>query len=155
MVDLLTQREQFWADFFRFPDGIYNIGGFVDAPFRGRTHTEATKRLLSKQRKGTCCGEANHFYNKTHSEEVKLIISLSKKGKKHTDIQKENRSKWTSCEGNPAVKLDIDSVLEIKKLYSTGNFTYKEISEIYKVSKSCIAFIIQGRSWTFGVKNEP
>lgn len=41
----------------------------------------------------------------------------------------------------------IEQVLEIRKLYATGNYSYKEIAEIYGVSKSSIASIIKRRSF--------
>jgi hypothetical protein len=59
--------------------------------FYGKTHSEETKELLSKCKKGKklsaemrekkskeMLGEKNHFYGKNHSEETKSKISLAK-----------------------------------------------------------------------------
>jgi len=40
----------------------------------GKTHTNETKSLISKKRKGKLCGEDNPFYGKSHNEET--IIKL-------------------------------------------------------------------------------
>lgn len=48
---------------------------------------------------------------------------------------------------NPAAKLKESEVLEIRDLYSTGEFNYKSLAIKYTVSKSSIANIVTGRTW--------
>ena len=43
---------------------------------------------------------------------------------------------------NPNGKLSIEQVLEIRKLYETGNYSYKEIGEKYNVGKSMVGYIV-------------
>jgi hypothetical protein len=50
-------------------------------PMLGKTHSEKTKKLMSKNRKGKRTGAKNSFYGKTHTQECKKIISEKLKGK--------------------------------------------------------------------------
>lgn len=44
-------------------------------------------------------------------------------------------------------KLDIEDVVNIRRLYSTGEYTYKYLGDIYSVSKSTIGSIIRNESF--------
>lgn len=44
-------------------------------PFKGKNHSEETKKLFSKQRKGKKMGKENSFYGHTHSDKTKSKIS--------------------------------------------------------------------------------
>jgi group I intron endonuclease len=51
------------------------------SPFIGRKHTEESKELISKNKKGKSLKEKNQFYGKQHTEESKLKMSESRKTK--------------------------------------------------------------------------
>ena len=44
-------------------------------------------------------------------------------------------------------KLDFNKVKEIKELYATGNYTHKQIAEMYDVHRSNITNVLRGHSW--------
>lgn len=48
----------------------YASGEFV-SPFKGRHHSEETKKKLSESRKGKCTGKDNPFYGRHHTEETR------------------------------------------------------------------------------------
>lgn len=52
----------------------------VDNPFKGKHHTEETKRIM-REKHYDCFGEKNSFYGHKHTEETKAKISAAKKGK--------------------------------------------------------------------------
>lgn len=47
---------------------------------------------------------------------------------------------------NPKAKLTMDEVNKIRRSLAFGN-SYQSLANKFKVSKSCIAFIAQGKSW--------
>lgn len=49
----------------------------------------------------------------------------------------------------PQQKLSAYEVREIKKLIAEGNFTIKEIAEMYGVNRHTIHAIKSGRSWSW------
>ena len=52
----------------------------VDNPFKGKKHTEETKRKMRENHKD-CLGENNSFYGHKHTEETKARLSALRKGK--------------------------------------------------------------------------
>jgi hypothetical protein len=49
--------------------------------WRGKKHTDESKKLISDNRKGLALKEKNHFYDKTHTEESKKKMSESRRNK--------------------------------------------------------------------------
>lgn len=37
-------------------------------------HTDETKAIISLKKRGTCTGEANHFFNREHTDETKAKL---------------------------------------------------------------------------------
>jgi hypothetical protein len=88
------------------------------SPYKGKTHSEETKRKISDLKKGrpswnkgkkcdNISGEKNGFYGKTHSEETKNKISNSLKGRvsynKGKSMSEEQKKKISeSHKGKPA-----------------------------------------------------
>ena len=62
----------------------YNIAQDPTAPMSGRTHSDATKQILSEVNKG----ENNPMYGKNHTEKTKTIMSEANKGKNHPNYGK-------------------------------------------------------------------
>lgn len=48
---------------------------------------------------------------------------------------------------NGWAKLNEDQVTQIRELYKTGKYTYKEIANKFNVKPACIAPIVQGKGW--------
>lgn len=59
----------------------------------------------------------------------------------------ESRKGTRVGELNPKVVLNEDKVREIRRLYSTGDFTMKQLGTRFGVSKSAIMFVVTRRSW--------
>lgn len=71
-----------------------------------------------------CDRKANH----NHAMENGLLVILT--GEKH----------WNT-------RLTEKKVIEIRKMYITGKYSYADIGKIFGVGKSCISAIIKERSW--------
>jgi len=87
-VEELNQQEQRLLDAFWRTEGCMNICQYAEASFRGRKHSEETKKKMSEAQKG----EKHHMYGKQHSEEAKRKMSLATKGEKNS---KYNPTEYT------------------------------------------------------------
>ena len=76
----LIREKHYWGIF--KPE--YNIAQDPTAPMSGRTHSDATKQILSEVNKG----ENNPMYGKNHTEKTKTIMSEANKGKNHPNYGK-------------------------------------------------------------------
>lgn len=47
----------------------------------------------------------------------------------------------------PKGVLTASDAMQIRQLYATGNYTHKALGERFRVTKSCISPILQGRHW--------
>lgn len=70
----------------------------------------------------------------------------------HIDHDKHTRNilKWfpkNQGERHGRVKLTSNEVKEIRKLYATGKYFYKDIAKMYGVKYGCIGDIIRGKNW--------
>lgn len=79
-----------------------------------------------------CCVNPNHLFLGTRKDNT-------------DDMKKKGRS----CAGvkNSQCKLTLDKVFNIKKLYSTGNYTHKQIASIYSISRNHAGAIVRGEKW--------
>jgi len=95
-----------------------------------------------------------------HSEKTKLRISLSNKGrqslegtknpfygKRHNEVTKRRISNKLSGENGVNAKLDSQEVVEIRKLYKTGNYSGADLGRLYNISRSQIYKIVSGKQW--------
>jgi len=76
----------------------------------GFNHSEKSKLLMSKERKG----EKNAFYNKKHTQETKNKISLANKGKKMSEEFCKKRSDYMKA--NPISHETYQKIAEINKI---------------------------------------
>jgi group I intron endonuclease len=77
----------------------------------GRKASDETKRKMSNLRKG----ENGYMFGRTHSDKTKAIWSKNRKGKKFTDQTKERMSKSAKHgETHPAAKLTEEKVIAIR-----------------------------------------
>ena len=105
----------------------------------GRHLSEETKRKMSESSKG-----------KKVSEETKRKISKANKGRisptkgyKWTEEQKNKIKGKNILENHYNSKLTNKERLKIKKLYDTGNYTYKELANIYNVYYKTISNVVK------------
>jgi group I intron endonuclease len=84
--DLLIREKHYWG--ILKPE--YNIAQDPTAPMSGRTHSDATKIIMSDAKKGENNKGENHpMYGKNHTEETKQKISDAVTGKNHSDESKK------------------------------------------------------------------
>lgn len=65
-----------------------------------------------------------------HLEKTKLFLNLKNRG-----------------EGSPMGKLNRQQVIEIRKKYKTGKFTYRQLSKQYSVTFQSIYAIVKRQTW--------
>jgi predicted XRE-type DNA-binding protein len=88
--------------------------------------------------------------NKKHSEETKRKMSNSATGIKKSKQSREKMSKNSpnrKGEKNQASKLTNEQVLEIRKLYITGNYSQEKLGQIFNISQSNIGRIVNKKLW--------
>jgi len=152
----LLRYEQLCLDnFIRF--GIdYNIAKFASAPMRGRHHSQKTKDILRSVNQKNRTGKSNPFYGKTHSKNH--MDSLKKINRKYmiennpsygglSEKHKMKISERMRGSSNPRAKLTEVCVLEIRELYSTGNYTQIELGNKYNISNTIISGIVNRKTW--------
>src|SRR5690606_30041328 len=134
------------------PNG-YNLetGGHVN-----KHHHKLTKEKM-RENHWDCSGVNNPQFGKIRPLEHKKHLSESHKGQ-HSSPKtqfKKGQIPWNegkkcpqlSGENNPSVKLIINDVKIIKKMLLEDKYTRREISKIFKVSKSTIQAIAEQRIW--------
>ncbi len=61
--------------------------------------------------------------------------------------QKVKDGRQTVGEKLPQSKLTEQNVLKIRQLYSTGNYTQKELGNIFGINHATISDLIVGKTW--------
>lgn len=82
------------------------------------------------------CVNPKHLFLGTNLDNLK---DMSQKGRGRTKIR--------LGEDNPVSKLNTESVQEIRKLYSTGNYTYFILADLFKVSYQTIGLVVKRKVW--------
>jgi hypothetical protein len=81
-----------------------------------------------------CCNP-KHLYLGTHQDNIKDMV---------------DRGRSLSGENNNQSKLTEESVLKIRELYSTGNYTYKELGQIFGGRGIGTIFdVIKRKTWKY------
>jgi len=94
---------------------------------KGKVTSEETKRKISLAN----TGEKNHMYGKKVSEEtLNKMIKSAKRGSE-----------------NVTSKLTEEDVLNIRKMYNSGNYSLRKLSIIFNVSKSNVLSIVNLKTW--------
>ena len=166
-ADQLSEREKLWIKKFNClnRDKGYNLreGG------EGGRHSEKTKSKISESN----FGENNGMFNKTPWNKGKKLSkehreNLSKahkgqtpwnKGKKGeykvspcSEERKKKIGKANSGENNARAKLNWDIVEAIRKEYSEGGVTQKQLAQKYNISQTNINGIVNNKLWRKNVK---
>lgn len=85
---------------------------------------------------------------KKFSEDWKANISAAKKGQQFTDEHKQNLSESHLGNVPSNRKLTFEQAEEIRKAYSAGLFTQKQLGKKYGLSQDRIFHIVNGHSYT-------
>lgn len=130
-------REQFWIKHYdSFGKRGYNLtaGGEGSSGFK---HSEESRQKMSAMRKGKRLGKENSFYGKTHTNQTKKIIGQQSKGRKHSLVSIESRS-----------KLNRESVLKIRNKFDSGDYnTLKKLAEEFCITYANLKCIILRKTW--------
>lgn len=168
----LLERETYWISEMNKNHQLYNIC-MIGGSSLGTVHTEETKSLMSKKKKGVYVGrkltrewkeniskatrgekshhwgkrgkETNRF-GKKHTQETKKIISDKLSGRVMDEETKKKIGR--SCRGKTA-KLTQEKVVDIKNLLENGDISQKDIANIFNVSNHAICNIKRGRTWNY------
>lgn len=81
------------------------------------------------------------------SDEAKKKLSEKRKGENNSNYKHGKRSKEYQELHRREFKLTLELANKIRELYLTGNFTYKQLAELYNVSPAHIGNIISGLKW--------
>lgn len=111
---------------FNFTDGGGGNSGYV--------MPEEVKDKISKSRKGKCCGEENHNYNKPLPKETKDKISKSRKGK---------------CCGEENGFYNKNHSISQRESWSKSRSIKQNTTGFYHVTKKKNNKLLQGFSWSY------
>jgi len=153
----LIMKEQWYLDNISLK---YNVAEFADSPFLGKTHSEKTRRMISESSMGNA-----HWAGKTHKKETKKKISDAMSGenhpffgvmgedhpsfgRKHSSDSIEKMSHKKVGGKNPNSKLMDSDVLEMRRLYSSGEYLQRELADIFDVGVPTVTNIINRKRWT-------
>lgn len=88
--------------------------------------------------------EVNHIdCNKLNNNIMNLEWTTRKENLQHSydnGLKREH-------EKHGMAKLTKNEVLKIRKLYKSKKYSYRQLSEMYNVSMSCISMIVTNRNW--------
>lgn len=151
------QEEIYWIANLREcigKDSIYNITAGGEHIFSGRKHSEEAKRKISLANIGRKHSEVSikNMSGKTPSKETKEKLSAAlignkrcvgrepwNKGKSWSEEMKSKLSQASTSRKISDIQID-----EIKQLYKTGNYTQKQLGNMFNIDASCISRLIKG-----------
>lgn len=128
--DVLCSREQYWIDKYKVSkESVYNLQlSIMDVngennPFFGKKHTVEARERMSKAKKG----KPNWARGRIYSKESKIKMSLNSRSR----------------------KLNVEDVIEIKKLLKEKQLTHEKISSMFDVKRQAISKISAGIRWSW------
>jgi group I intron endonuclease len=126
--ELLYEREQYWFNYYKENELVYNVREIVESN-KGMKHNEETKKRLSEISKNMSeetrkkIGEAS----KNSSEETRKKISEANRGKKRSEETKKKLSE--ASKGHKVSEETRQKLKEINKGHKVSEETKKKISE--------------------------
>lgn len=119
----ITIRESYWTEYYKKTTEIYNQRVCVESNkgYKLGPRSEEVKNKISQRHKELGTKPPNRKGCKSYKQE--------------TDIKKIQK----------VYKLNLDLAKEIRKLYSQGNFTYKQLGVMFGVVSRTIGDVIQNK----------
>lgn len=129
---------------------------------RNRIVSYETRKKLSDASKINNKGEKNPMYGRERPDTIKLnkertgwkhnedVINKMKEdrvGNKNSNYKSGKYTKENKLKKKRIYKLNINDVLEIRKLYLTGNYTYKKIGDMYNISAIYTSQVVRKIKW--------
>lgn len=169
-LENIDEREVFWINHHREIQGVklmnVELGGHGA---RGHKRTPEQRAAIGGKNNpmyGTKRAEIAAYarsFNKPWTDERRRERSESQRGRKHTEETRkkmsvsakaaitpailEARAARVLAGNNPGAKLNVEKVREIRSLFQTGLYTYKDIGDMYNVTGGNISNIIRRKSW--------
>lgn len=83
------------------------------------------------------CVNPKHLFLGTQSDNIKDMWNKGRMSHRNA----------ANGENHPSSKLTEKDVLEIRKLYTTGNYSERMLGKLFRVSRSTITAVIKNRTW--------
>jgi group I intron endonuclease len=115
----------------------------ISDSLKGRIFSEEHKQKISE----AVSGENHPMYGTHLSEERKQIISERMTGENNPFFGKQHSLETMIRISEKNATLIKGQVLEIRRLWETGDYCKKDIAKIYNVSDSNISHIINRKTW--------
>lgn len=123
--------------------GMFNLPG-QGIKYTHRYAFETANGLVLPKKMQVChkcdnppCCNPNHLFAGTATDNMQDMIA---KGR-------ANRSGFNAGEKHPFAKLNEFQVMEIRRLYATGEYTNRQLTEMFNVSGGTISNIVNWRIW--------
>jgi group I intron endonuclease len=153
-VDKLDERETYWKFYFDSVENGLNCSYWDNTPMRGRKHSNEAKKKIGLSRKG-----------KTHTEETKRKMSKNsgQRGVPRTEYQKNQIRKANKGKIHTYETRKKQSI-PILQYDSNGNFIREwiglseiknELGILFSLSKSKKIMLSNGYIWTYKTENYP
>lgn len=123
--------------------GVFGLNSGMNNNFFGKKHSIETRKIMSQK-----------AASRKHSEDSKLKMSIARKGKipiwmKQTvpEVISQKMKRNVIGEQNPAAKINKEQVIEIRKLYASGDYTFVDLAKLFNISNVSITNIVRRKTW--------
>ncbi len=141
----ICEREIFFISKYRY-DGFNLVNTTNGGEGWNNTKFTENHKLNISLNHSDFSGSKNPMYNRSHTKESRDKISHGKKGKPNSSLTKFKSGDQLG-EDNPNSTLTKHDVIMIRNLFETGNYSKKELSEMFGVKPPAIYKIIKKLTW--------